>query len=346
MWKMERIPDHALVNDAVELAKRRLGRGIERYINGVLRYLARTRPWDEKEFMLDFPSWIQVSLPRWLWERWAARFGESTAREFALSLNEPPQIALRSVDEPVPSEDLPFAVAPSDIVPRAHIRKAGQGAQARGESTPFRYQDEASQLIPHIFGSIAGCRVWDACAAPGGKSSILCANCGESGHLVASDLRWERISRLTGSLKECSGRADVLVLDAGAPAPFRDVFDAVLADVPCSGLGTLRRNPEIKWRFNQADFSFLQQNQTQILNSVAEAVRVGGRLLYSTCSTEPEENEQVIESFLSAHAGFELERPLHPPGIELWTGRDHMVRTFPSARLWDGFFAALMVRHW
>jgi len=138
--------------------------------------------------------------------------------------------------------------------------------------------------------------------------------------------------------------ADVIVADASKKPPFRNYFDAVLADVPCSGLGTLRRNPEIKWRFQPESFFSLQRTQIQILQSVSEAVRAGGRLLYSTCSTEPEENEQVVESFLRANPGFALERPSYPPGIEVWIGPDDMVRTFPSTRLWDGFYAALMVR--
>jgi len=136
----------------------------------------------------------------------------------------------------------------------------------------------------------------------------------------------------------------MLVADAGKPSPFRSCFDAVLADVPCSGLGTLRRNPEIKWHFQPKEFASLQSAQQNILIFVSEAVRVGGRLLYSTCSTEPEENEQVVNTFLNTHPGFCLERPTQPQGIEAWTNEDSMVRTYPSKNLWDGFFAALMTR--
>jgi 16S rRNA (cytosine967-C5)-methyltransferase len=139
-------------------------------------------------------------------------------------------------------------------------------------------------------------------------------------------------------------KAHMLVADASKPGPFRCLFDAVVADAPCSGLGTLRRNPEIKWHFTPADFVSLQQTQRQILESVSASVRTGGRLLYSTCSTEPEENEQVVEAFLCSHPDFVLRQPDSPPGIADWIGKDGMVRTFPSSRLWDGFFAALMVR--
>ncbi len=340
MWQMDRVPDHALVHDAVELAKRELGRGIDRFINGILRHLGRSRPWKNNEIMNPAPAWIRASLPQWLWERWSARYGESTAAEFASSLNQPPSPAFR-IGEGT-AEPLPVGTVLSDIVPGAGIRVAGGDTGYRD----LQYQDEASQLIPHLLGSISGWRIWDSCAAPGGKAAILASLCGEPGIVVASDLRRERALRMAGLFnKRRQRRPELMVADASMPAPFRNCFDAVLADVPCSGLGTLRRNPEIKWHFMPNDFESLKRTQERILESVSGAVRVGGSLIYSTCSTEPEENEDVIESFLRDHPGFSLEMPLSPPGIEQWTGRDKMVRTFPSTRLWDGFFAALLLRH-
>jgi len=349
MWKMDRMPDHALVNDAVELAKLELGKGIERYLNGILRRLTRTRPWKTNEFLQNAPVWAPVSLPQWLWERWAQKFGEIAAHDYALSLNKPPQASFHLNNAPGSSDPTSLAASASDLVPGAYIQTENnreQGIEGRSDSAIFHFQDEASQLIPHLLGPESrGWRVWDACAAPGGKTSILCRLCGESGRVTASDLRWERISRLQRLMKS-SGlfKVDMIAADASSAAPFRSSFDAVLADVPCSGLGTLRRNPEIKWRFRPEEFASLQSAQIQILNSVSNSVKPGGRLLYSTCSTEPEENERVIESFLNNHRDFVVERPVHPPGIEKWTCRDSMVRTFPSTRMWDGFFAALLVR--
>jgi 16S rRNA (cytosine967-C5)-methyltransferase len=121
-------------------------------------------------------------------------------------------------------------------------------------------------------------------------------------------------------------------------------FDAVLADVPCSGLGTLRRNPEIKWRVQPEHLQEQSLRQRQILDCVAAAVRIGGMLLYSTCSTEPEENELVVAGFLDSHPEFRLQRPAHPKGIEPWLDPIGEFRSFPGGRLWDGFFAALMLR--
>ncbi len=340
MWKMDRIPDHALVNDAVELAKLSIGRGIDRYINGVLRRLTGTRPWNERGFASEAPLWTQVSIPQWLWDRWASRFGENDAKTYALSLNSLPQIAGRLPE----SVSETHCLAPSDLVPGAWIQlRCGSGEDA-DPPDGFRRQDEASQLIPHLFGPVEGWAVWDCCAAPGGKSAILSAKCGQSGLLIASDLQCRRIPLLTDSLKGAVCNSDCLVADASLFPPFSRKFDAVLADVPCSGLGTLRRNPEIKWNFAPEEFDSLQRIQTRILEASSKAVRIGGLLLYSTCSTEPEENEIVVQSFLRSHPEFVLKQPSFPEKIGEWTGSDGMVRTYPSSRLWDGLFAALLVR--
>jgi 16S rRNA (cytosine967-C5)-methyltransferase len=340
MWQMDRIPDHALVNDGVELAKRELGKGIDKYVNGILRKLVRTRPWTEDGFWLKAPRWARASLPQWLWDRWAGRYGETAAMEFALSLNRPPLPAFRSTaGRP---ESLSAEAVLSDLVPGAAIRTSDISEQDRR----FGYQDEASQLVPYLLGSPArGSRVWDACAAPGGKTAVLCGLYGETGQVVASDVSRTRMARLRHLFEneEVSVPA-MVVADASKTPPFRCRFDAVLADVPCSGLGTLRRNPEIKWRFRPEDFGALQKTQGEILAAVAGAVRIGGYLLYSTCSTEPEENEDVIKSFLSAHSEFRLETPVEPHGVDNWISHDGMLRTFPGSRLWDGFFAALMLR--
>jgi 16S rRNA (cytosine967-C5)-methyltransferase len=163
--------------------------------------------------------------------------------------------------------------------------------------------------------------------------------------VVASDRSRKRIGRIADTLKGGNpAKCSIIIADAGKPAPFRKYFDAVLVDAPCSGLGTLRRNPEIKWRFRKSGFSLLHETQLNILRSVSENVRPGGTLLYSTCSTEPEENENVVESFLEGRPDFSIATPGHPEGILTWTGSDGMVRTFPGTRLWDGFFAARMRR--
>jgi 16S rRNA (cytosine967-C5)-methyltransferase len=336
MWKMDRVPDHAICNDAVELARRGSRGGSDRLVNGILRSLGRSRPWERDDFLAGAPGWVRVSLPRWLYQRWVRRYGVAQAEEYALSLNAPPRAAFRPGDGAGEGETPPGE--PSPLVP---------GALLATEEVPIKggeqVQDEASQLMPHLFGP-AGQRgrAWDACAAPGGKAAIL-GRIFE--RVVASDIslnRVRRMRRLAGT--EGLARVGTIVADAGGPPPFSTEFEAVLADVPCSGLGTLRRNPEIKWHFKPEGFAELGQAQARILGSVARSVAAGGRLLYTTCSTEPEENERVVEQFLASHPDFQVDPPLYPRGVAAWTGPDGFVRTFPSVRRWDGFFAALMRR--
>ena len=341
MQFMDRIPDHALVNDAVDLAGSEFQRGAAGFVNGVLRQLARRRPWQSEAFATECPPWAAVSLPEWLWNRWFARFGSGTARQYALSLNRPPTNSVRFNRDLAIDSELSSKLVPSDIVPGAYFWKGA------GEELPAGlagFQDEASQLVPHLFGNLYGRRIWDVCAAPGGKSAVLRKLCGDSGIVISSDIHKSRVARLARFLELSSGGAVVLVVDSVQWPPFRIEFDAVLVDAPCSGLGTLRRNPEIKWRFSPGRFGSLQKSQVSILSSAASAVRIGGLLLYSTCSTEPEENEQVIQQFLNSHRDFRLVKPEHPRGIESWIDSAGLVRTFPTERLWDGFFAGLMLR--
>ncbi len=340
MWFMDRIPDHALVHDAVEIAKQEFHRtGSSGFVNGVLRRLGRQRRRLNQDNDRGVAPWIRASLPEWLWNRWKGRYGENQAMDFALSLNKPPRCALRLVESAKCNVSLPAGAVPSELVPGVFF------SDEFPKSAGIRVQDEASQLIPLLLGEVSGWRVWDSCAAPGGKSALLAERCGESGRVISSDRSLRRAKRLARSLAASSAdTANVLVADAAAPPPFQTQFDAVLADVPCSGLGTLRRNPEIKWRFQPEKLSLQQRSQTMILNSVYHAVRSGGLLLYSTCSTEPEENEHVVDVFLAAHGNFRLIRPNFPPDLERWIDARGLLRTYPSNRLWDGFFAAIMLR--
>jgi 16S rRNA (cytosine967-C5)-methyltransferase len=163
--------------------------------------------------------------------------------------------------------------------------------------------------------------------------------------VISSDLSESRLRHVRQRLSpRHGGGCEILVADASATTPFRIEFDAVLLDAPCSGLGTLRRNPEIKWRIRPRRLMEFSAIQGRMLDALSGSVCVGGRLLYSTCSTEPEENEQAVERFLGRHPGFRLIRPEDPPGVERWLDASGLFRTFPGGRIWDGFFAALMVR--
>ncbi len=343
MSRMDRVPDHAITHDAVNLAKSHLkSRATAGFMNAVLRSLGRSRPWRTMDFWRDCPGWIRVSLPRWLWDRWCARYGHDLTCEYALALNQQPPGAIHSIGELDVAEKQDGWIA-SELVPDAYILSSGSHPPW---PAAHHRMDEASQLIPYLLDPLPGTRVWDACAAPGGKTLILRDQCGSSGWVVSSDLSLPRIRHMLEHLPPSgAGRWSLVAADAQNPPFFRECFDAALADVPCSGLGTLRRNPEIKWRFQPSRFSELAIRQGKILRSAAGAIRVGGRLVYSTCSTEPEENEQVVQDFLSSHSGFALMRPSFPSGIDRWLDPTGLFRSFPGTRSWDGFFAALMVRN-
>jgi 16S rRNA (cytosine967-C5)-methyltransferase len=170
-------------------------------------------------------------------------------------------------------------------------------------------QDEASQLIAELV-DFAPAKALDLCAAPGGKTLHLSASAGPKGMVIATDVRPRRIRVLRRTVDRCRlVNTRVVQVAAAGPLPFREAtFDAILIDAPCSGLGTVRRDPDIKWKRRPDDLPVFAAAQRQLLERAAPLLRPDGSLVYSTCSSEPEENEQVVEAFLSGHPGFRLER--------------------------------------
>jgi 16S rRNA (cytosine967-C5)-methyltransferase len=193
-------------------------------------------------------------------------------------------------------------------------------------------------------GATAGERVLDACAAPGGKTTAMAADMGDRGLLIAMDVRPKRVRLLAETVRRSGARSvRVLQADAARALPFADVFDLVLIDAPCSGLGTIRRDPDIKWRRSPDEFPALTSLQLRILAAAAVVVRPGGRILYSTCSSEVEENDEVVERFLASHPEFSRSSLVFPGAPEL-TGPDGYFRTLPFRDGLEAFFAASLVR--
>jgi 16S rRNA (cytosine967-C5)-methyltransferase len=182
--------------------------------------------------------------------------------------------------------------------------------------------------------------VLDACAAPGGKTTAMAADMGDEGLLIASDVRAKRVALLAETVR-LGGARSVRVIQANAAQglPFGEVFDLVLVDAPCSGLGTVRRDPDIKWRRAADELASLSSLELRILESAARVVRPGGRLLYSTCSSEPEENDEVVDRFLDRHPGFRR-APLELPSAPHLVGSDGCLRTLPFRDRLEAFFAA------
>jgi 16S rRNA (cytosine967-C5)-methyltransferase len=200
-------------------------------------------------------------------------------------------------------------------------------------------QDEGSQLVAHLAASPG--RVLDACAAPGGKATLMADLAGEECRVIAAEASTRRLRTLAALVRRWgASKVHVLGADALNP-PFGARFDSVLLDAPCSGLGTMARHPDLRWRLQAKDLPWLAQRQARLLASVAALVKPGGRLVYAVCSIEPEENEEVVAPFLAAHAEF-----THEP-LPAWASAfaaGPFVRMRPEAHQGDAFFAARLRR--
>jgi 16S rRNA (cytosine967-C5)-methyltransferase len=350
---LTRIPASAAVNESVNLAHEARLRSAGNFINAVLRRATREPDYDPAT---DAPSELErlavsTSHPAWLVERWVNCFGAAEAENFARANNHTPPVAFR-VNAVRASEDEVIArlraagveARPSEVSAGAwRITESGgasSGSQLRALAAEgaIYMQDEASQLVAQVVGARGGERVLDACAAPGSKTTQIAAQAGAL--VVAGDLHGHRL-RVVRESAARQGLENILtvVYDAeSSPLPFAaGAFRRVLVDAPCTGTGTLRHNPEIRWRITPADVAELAARQRRILARAAHAVAPGGRLVYSTCSVELEENEEVVAAFLATHPAFELTRPDVP---ERLLTKEGAARTWPQRDDTDGFFVA------
>jgi 16S rRNA (cytosine967-C5)-methyltransferase len=369
MLYLERVPVAAVVNDAVNMA-RRVGRSSAAgFVNGVLRSLGRSAPplptrpepaalehADERRKALDYLS-ITLSHPRWLAERWLERAGFDAAESWARFNNAAAPLTLRANRLRIDRDTLVTRLAAQDVecVP---TRFAPDGLTiVRGnplltplaDSGLFVVQDEASQLVAHVASARPGELVLDACASPGGKTTALAAAVGASGLVVASDFRPRRLTLLAKTVRLAGAdRVRIARLDLRQPLPFGPVFDAVLVDAPCSGLGTIRRDPDIRWRRSDADLNILAREELTMLTEAASVVTPDGRLIYATCSSEPEENEQVVAAFLRARPDFRMAPASVDVGAALTQAASPIdstgaLRTLPHVHGLEAFFAAILV---
>ncbi|MGE0885847.1 MAG: 16S rRNA (cytosine(967)-C(5))-methyltransferase RsmB [Blastocatellales bacterium] len=318
---LSRVPAFAAINESVNLVKEFGKPKASGLANAVLRSAQR-----ELQFTI-LPSGksqihrlsVEISHPVWLVKRWIARFGETQAREMALAHNSPPQIAFRFSSKVKPIEETKadlewrkIVIRPSALTPEAFVIESGNlSAKSEPVTSGWIYlQDEASQLIARLAAQRSKgdgpARILDLCAAPGSKTTLLASELSDDSMVVASDIHFHRLR----TLKEFSERLSIkniraIRLDGERQMPFEpESFDVVLLDAPCSGLGTLQRNPEIKWRIREEKIIELADLQKRLLVNAAEQVKDGGLLVYSVCSTEPEEGEEVISWFRSQHSEF------------------------------------------
>jgi 16S rRNA (cytosine967-C5)-methyltransferase len=354
---LTRVPARAAVNESVNLVHAARLRSAAPFVNAVLRRAAREPEYDPASEIKDPIERIAVesSHPAWLVARWAEAFGLEQAEALARANNDSAPASFRvntlKADEDALINDLRgsgVVVRPSRVAPGAWRAEGGGGASAAirllSGGGLIYIQDEASQLVAHILGAREGERVLDACAAPGSKTTHAAALARDRALIVAGDLYEHRLRLVEEACTRLGVRGvRTVALDAERSLPFADgAFDRVLVDAPCTGTGTLRHNPEIRYRLAPGNISGLASVQSRILGEAARVVRRGGRLVYSTCSVEREENEEVIAGFLSAHAEFtHLTAAPAPPEILLPTGA---ARTWPQRDDVDGFFVAALLK--
>ncbi len=305
---LTRVPASAAVNESVSLVRAARLSSATAFVNAVLRRAVREAEYDPAAEISDPLEKIavQTSHPAWLIERWVNSFGVEEAEAFARANNTAPPTAFRVVAKRANQSEILSRLSAagatlesSDIVDGAW-RVSGTTSLLREMSAAgeIYLQDEASQLVADAMDVKRGERVLDLCAAPGGKTTLMADRAGDEAFIVASDRSPTRLATVisTTRLHELKS-VTPLILDATERLPFeQESFDRVLVDAPCSGTGTLRSNPEIRWRLVPTEFSRFAQQQKRILSRAVEVLKPGGRLVYSTCSVEREENEEVIET--------------------------------------------------
>jgi len=348
LTNMGSVPAYAAIAQTVELAKRRHGIGASKLVNAVLRRTDRERdelnvqqPGDRAEALA-----LEYSHPQWLVARWIERWGEEeTARLLTLNNSEAPLIirpygvVREQLEAMLESAGVHVADAPyvrESITISGGITLTELGAFKKGL---FFVQDPAATLVAQYASIEPGSVVADLCAAPGGKALELSRT---ASAVFASDKSVTRLQRLLANQRRLeTPNLYPFVGDARAAAV--RPLDAVLIDVPCTGTGTFRRHPDARWRLKVSDIAVMASLQKSILKAAAKAVRVGGLLIYSTCSLEPEENEEQVDAFLTSNSAWKLE----PPGDDAVPDDvldDGKLRVLPHRHGTDGAFAARLRR--
>lgn len=353
-----RVPAHAAINESVELVKRARKRSAAGFVNAVLRKIEKPKPTGRTGGWEDEPSGKNLSKafahPEWLVARWIANYGPDAAKRICefdqqapvTVLRLRPQDDARAIERELANEGV--IVEPGLLMRSARRVVAGDVTKTRAfAERRIAIQDEASQLVAALVGH--GWRVLDCCAAPGGKTAAI-ADRNPEAEILAVELHEHR-ERL---LRKLVTNRNVSFMNADArEMATSEPFDRVLVDAPCSGTGTLSRNPEIKWRIKPSDLGELQRRQIEILLAAAEHAEAGGRLIYATCSLEPEEGEEVVALALERRTDLklldvqaELEK-LREARELVWSDlgslvRGKLLRTISGMHPCDGFFGAVL----
>ncbi len=380
---LDRIPPHAAVNTSVDLGRKLGGGGAAKFVNAILRRVLREGEFALPDAASDLAAHLAIrwSHPQWLVERWLDEFG-ATRTATLLEANQQAAPTCARVDLGRESREAAlerlaaagieahagrFAAGAivldsplGAVLPRPRPTP-GQGSATdplrpgrRGPGSPLglALQGEASQLVAAALGVCPGERIADLCAAPGGKSGALAECLDGRGVLIAADLSRAGVRSLATRLGKTPTESEptptlhLLCQDGTLPALRPGSFDALLLDAPCTGLGTLRQHPEIRWRRTPDDLDAAAALQLKLLHAAASLLRPGGRLVYSTCSLGKTENEDVVDAFLREDPRFIRDglAPFLPESARLLVDAQGALQTAPDSEGLDGFFAARLVR--
>ncbi|MFY0544476.1 16S rRNA (cytosine(967)-C(5))-methyltransferase RsmB [Brevibacillus sp. H7] len=358
---LDRIPDRAAVHEAVEIAKRKGHQGIASMVNGVLRNVLRQPDVWEKLPDGDVVKRLAVaeSHPEWLVREWIRVYGEETTRAICQSNNRAPHTSVRVNSLKTTRDRLLFEVQQkfpgaraSELSPDGIILAGGHAAgTAWFRDGYFTVQDESSMLVAPALGVQPGMSVLDACAAPGGKTTHLAERMQNRGRIVASDVHPHKRDLIAQSADRLGITIIEPIVSDALDLPDKNLgtFDRILLDAPCSGFGVIRRKPDLKWNKTLQDVKEIADLQLRLLTRVASLLAPGGCLVYSTCTIEPEENQQIVRRFVSEHPEYELDTSLSDDlpaavtaGLDCSSG---YVQILPHHFDSDGFFIARIKRN-
>lgn len=353
---LDKVPAHAILNEAVEISKEKGHSGTSGFVNAVLRNIQRDgiRTFDKIKNPIKKLS-IEYSVPEWLVEKYTKELGEEEARKLFSSLLHTSKASLRvntNINTVEECEDIlhkkGLTVSKSSLSPVGLVGDSGHfAASALFKRGGITIQDETSMLVAPALQVQENHLVLDACAAPGGKTTHIAAYLSEEagGKVIALDLHEKKLRFVETNAKRLHVEKviETRAMDARNVRKeyASETFDRILVDAPCSGLGLMRRKPDIKYTKTEEDILSLSQIQKDILDSVSESLKVNGLLVYSTCTITHEENEDVITHFLNTHPEFELHE-VSAPKLDSKSVKNKVVKIYPHDYQTDGFFIACL----
>lgn len=360
MFYLDRVPDHAIINEAVDIAKTKGHKGIGSFVNGVLRNIRRKGMPDFNEILNKYEKLsIKTSHPIWLIERWISMYGYETTLEMAeinqtrkeISVRvQPLKITREEAIEKLKKEDV--FVKKSKLSPQGLCVESGSVLDTELFKNGFlTIQDQTSMLVPEILNPKPNTKVLDCCSAPGGKTTHLAEKMKNEGKVYAFDLHKKKAN----AVNDKALALDLSIVEGSSydarklQEKFKnETFDRILVDAPCSGFGVVRSKPEIKYTKTESDVENLSKIQLDILEHVAPLLKKEGKLVYSTCTVDKVENEQVIRSFLERNLLFEVDKTFKeilPEELQTSIGvSEYGIQIFPQTLNTDGFFISKLKR--